>query len=101
MPPGGWSPLPWMRGPSGHDVSRPGTGADDLITVRGLDRLLAADVVITDRLAPTGLLSRLGPHVEIIDAARGRATVPGRSPVLPQSRYQRDGAFSGWASGDR
>ena len=29
-----------------------GPGADDLITVRGLDRLLAADVVIHDRLAP-------------------------------------------------
>jgi uroporphyrin-III C-methyltransferase len=48
-----------------------GPGADDLITVRGLDRLLAADVVIADRLAPTGLLERLGPDVEIIDAARG------------------------------
>jgi uroporphyrin-III C-methyltransferase len=47
-----------------------GPGADDLITVRGLDRLMAADVVITDRLAPVGLLGRLGPHVEIIDAAR-------------------------------
>jgi uroporphyrin-III C-methyltransferase len=54
-----------------------GPGADDLITVRGLDRLLAADVVITDRLAPTGLLARLGPHVEVIDAARepGRPTL--------------------------
>ena len=48
-----------------------GPGADDLITVRGLDRLLAADVVVTDRLAPTGLLARLGPDVEIVDAARG------------------------------
>jgi len=47
-----------------------GPGADDLITVRGLDRLLAADVVITDRLAPTGLLRRLRPGAEIIDAAR-------------------------------
>jgi uroporphyrin-III C-methyltransferase len=54
-----------------------GPGAEDLITVRGLDRLMAADVVITDRLAPTGLLSRLGPDVEIIDAARapGRRTL--------------------------
>jgi uroporphyrin-III C-methyltransferase len=51
-----------------------GPGADDLITVRGLERLTAADVVIHDRLAPTGLLGRLGPDVEIIDAARG----PGR-----------------------
>jgi uroporphyrin-III C-methyltransferase len=47
-----------------------GPGADDLITVRGLDRLMAADVVITDRLAPVGLLGRLGPSVEVIDAAR-------------------------------
>jgi uroporphyrin-III C-methyltransferase / precorrin-2 dehydrogenase / sirohydrochlorin ferrochelatase len=54
-----------------------GPGADDLITVRGLDRLLAADVVVTDRLAPVGLLARLGPEVEIIDAARrpGRPTL--------------------------
>jgi uroporphyrin-III C-methyltransferase len=54
-----------------------GPGADDLITVRGLDRLMAADVVITDRLAPVTLLSRLGPDVEIIDAGRA----PGR-PTL-------------------
>jgi len=54
-----------------------GPGADDLITVRGLDRLLSADVVITDRLAPVGLLGRLSPDVEVIDAARlpGRATL--------------------------
>jgi uroporphyrin-III C-methyltransferase len=54
-----------------------GPGADDLITVRGLDRLLAADVVITDRLAPVGLLGRLGRDVEIIDAGR----LPGK-PTL-------------------
>jgi uroporphyrin-III C-methyltransferase len=54
-----------------------GPGADDLITVRGLDRLMAADVVISDRLAPVGLLARLGPHVEIVDASR----LPGK-PTL-------------------
>jgi uroporphyrin-III C-methyltransferase len=54
-----------------------GPGADDLITVRGLDRLLTADVVITDRLAPVGLLARLDPRVEIIDASR----MPGK-PTL-------------------
>jgi uroporphyrin-III C-methyltransferase/precorrin-2 dehydrogenase/sirohydrochlorin ferrochelatase len=47
-----------------------GPGADDLITVRGLDRLMAANVVIADRLAPSGLLSRLGPDVEIVCAGR-------------------------------
>jgi uroporphyrin-III C-methyltransferase len=56
-----------------------GPGADDLITVRGLDRLMAADVVITDRLAPVGLLARLGADVEIIDAAR--------SPGQPTLNY--------------
>jgi len=54
-----------------------GPGAEDLISVRGLDRLMAADVVIADRLAPVALLGRLGPHVEIIDAGRA----PGR-PTL-------------------
>jgi uroporphyrin-III C-methyltransferase len=57
-----------------------GPGADDLITVRGLDRLMAADVVITDRLAPVTLLSRLGPEVEIIDA--------GRAPGRPTLSYE-------------
>jgi uroporphyrin-III C-methyltransferase len=54
-----------------------GPGAGDLITVRGLDRLLAADVVIIDRLAPAGQLSRLGPEVEVVSAARapGRRTL--------------------------
>jgi uroporphyrin-III C-methyltransferase len=47
-----------------------GPGDPDLITVRGLDRLMAADVVIADRLGPVRLLDRLGPNVEIVDAAR-------------------------------
>jgi siroheme synthase len=47
-----------------------GPGAPDLITVRGLDRLLAADVVISDRLGPGSLLDRLRPGVEVIDAGR-------------------------------
>jgi uroporphyrin-III C-methyltransferase len=47
-----------------------GPGAPDLITVRGLDRLMVADVVIIDRLAPIELLQRLRPDVELIDAAR-------------------------------
>jgi uroporphyrin-III C-methyltransferase len=62
-----------------------GPGADDLITVRGLDRLLAADVVITDRLAPAGLLARLGRHVEVIDA--------GRAPGRPTLTYDQIGTI--------
>jgi siroheme synthase len=53
-----------------------GPGADDLITMRGLDRLMAADVVITDRLAPVTLLSRLGPEVERSSTPDGRQGGP-------------------------
>jgi hypothetical protein len=58
-----------------------GPGADYLITIRGLDRLTAADVVISDRLAPVGLLTRLGPQVEIVDAAR----LPGRPTLIQRA----------------
>ncbi|MBK6871458.1 MAG: uroporphyrinogen-III C-methyltransferase [Kineosporiaceae bacterium] len=53
-----------------------GPGDPELITVRGQRLVAAADVVIADRLAPQQLLADLGPHVEVIDAAklpRGRA----------------------------
>ncbi|TSD93557.1 uroporphyrinogen-III C-methyltransferase [Skermania sp. ID1734] len=53
-----------------------GPGDPDLITVRGRRLLGRADVVVADRLAPPELLAELGPHVEVIDAAKipyGRA----------------------------
>ncbi|HET8640807.1 MAG TPA: uroporphyrinogen-III C-methyltransferase [Pseudonocardiaceae bacterium] len=53
-----------------------GPGDPDLITVRGRRLLARADVVIADRLAPGELLDELGPHVELMDAAKipyGRA----------------------------
>jgi uroporphyrin-III C-methyltransferase/precorrin-2 dehydrogenase/sirohydrochlorin ferrochelatase len=53
-----------------------GPGDPGLITVRGRDLLAAADVVVTDRLAPRALLDELPGSVEIIDAAKipyGRA----------------------------
>ncbi|WP_078311050.1 MULTISPECIES: uroporphyrinogen-III C-methyltransferase [unclassified Mycobacterium] len=53
-----------------------GPGDPDLITVRGRRLLAQADVVVADRLAPAELLADLGPHVEVIDAAKipyGRA----------------------------
>ena len=66
------------RRPAGIDVALVGggPGAGDLITVRGLRMLRAADVVVADRLAPTGLLDDLDHDVVVIDAAklpRGRA----------------------------
>lgn len=51
-----------------------GPGAEDLITVRGRRELLSADVVVHDRLGPTGLLAALDPDVEVIDAGKA----PGR-----------------------
>ncbi|WP_197380966.1 uroporphyrinogen-III C-methyltransferase [Mycolicibacterium mengxianglii] len=53
-----------------------GPGDPELITVRGRRLLAQADVVVADRLAPPQLLAELGPHVEVIDAAKipyGRA----------------------------
>jgi uroporphyrin-III C-methyltransferase/precorrin-2 dehydrogenase/sirohydrochlorin ferrochelatase len=53
-----------------------GPGDPELITVRGRRLLAHADVVVADRLAPPELLAELGPHVEVIDAAKipyGRA----------------------------
>jgi uroporphyrin-III C-methyltransferase / precorrin-2 dehydrogenase / sirohydrochlorin ferrochelatase len=58
-----------------------GPGDPGLITVRGLELLQQADVVIADRLAPRSLLAGLGPDVEIIDAAK----VP-RGAAVPQER---------------
>lgn len=62
--------------PPGVALVGGGPGDPDLITVRGRRLLAAADVVVADRLAPPALLAELGPHVEIIDAAKvpyGRA----------------------------
>lgn len=62
--------------PPGVALVGGGPGDPDLITVRGLRLLMAADVVVADRLAPPELLAVLGPQVEIIDAAKvpyGRA----------------------------
>lgn len=56
--------------PAGVALVGGGPGDPDLITVRGLRLLMAADVVVADRLAPPELLASLGPQVEIIDAAK-------------------------------
>jgi uroporphyrin-III C-methyltransferase / precorrin-2 dehydrogenase / sirohydrochlorin ferrochelatase len=70
-------------GPGRGSVALVGGGPGDpgLITVRGLQLLHQADVVIADRLAPRSLLAGLGPDVEIIDAAK----VP-RGAAVPQER---------------
>jgi uroporphyrin-III C-methyltransferase len=53
-----------------------GPGDPGLITVRGRQALVQADVVVADHLAPLSLLESLPPHVEVIDASklpRGRS----------------------------
>jgi len=47
-----------------------GPGDPGLITVRGLRALMAADVVVVDRLAPRELLARLDPAVEVVEAGK-------------------------------
>jgi uroporphyrin-III C-methyltransferase / precorrin-2 dehydrogenase / sirohydrochlorin ferrochelatase len=47
-----------------------GPGDPGLITVLGRRLLAEADVVVTDKLAPRGLLAELGPDVEVIDAGK-------------------------------
>jgi uroporphyrin-III C-methyltransferase/precorrin-2 dehydrogenase/sirohydrochlorin ferrochelatase len=54
-----------------------GPGAPDLLTLRGFRALLDADVVVTDRLAPTTLLGMLPDAVEVVDVGKtpgGQAT---------------------------
>jgi uroporphyrin-III C-methyltransferase/precorrin-2 dehydrogenase/sirohydrochlorin ferrochelatase len=49
-----------------------GPGDPDLLTLRGFRMLLAADVVVTDRLGPTGLLDLLPAEIEVIDVGKSR-----------------------------
>ncbi|MBD2897957.1 Siroheme synthase [Actinomadura sp. RB99] len=58
------------RKPSGVALVGGGPGDPGLITVRGRQLLAMADVVVTDRLAPGGLLDELAADVEVIDAAK-------------------------------
>lgn len=47
-----------------------GPGAPDLLTVRARDLLLAADVVVADRLGPTAFLDDLTANAEVIDVGK-------------------------------
>lgn len=54
-----------------------GPGDPGLMTLRGIERLAEADVVVVDRLAPLAALEGLRPDVEVIDVGkipRGRFT---------------------------
>lgn len=54
-----------------------GPGDPGLLTVAGRDALAAADVIVTDRLAPVAALATLAPDAEIVDVSKipgGRRT---------------------------
>jgi uroporphyrin-III C-methyltransferase/precorrin-2 dehydrogenase/sirohydrochlorin ferrochelatase len=57
-----------------------GPGDPDLITVRGLQALREADVVLADRLGPRSLLEDLPAGIEVIDV--------GKSPRGPAARQE-------------
>ncbi|GGJ93580.1 hypothetical protein GCM10010123_24300 [Pilimelia anulata] len=61
-----------------------GPGDPELITVKGLRLLRAAEVVVTDRLVPEPLLADLAAGVEVVDAAK----VP-YGAAMPQSEINR------------
>ncbi len=64
---------PGRPGPGRVVLVGGGPGDPGLITVRGRAELAAADVVVTDRLAPLALLDELEASVVVIDASK----VPG------------------------
>jgi uroporphyrin-III C-methyltransferase/precorrin-2 dehydrogenase/sirohydrochlorin ferrochelatase len=57
-----------------------GPGDPDLLTLRGFRMLLDADVVVTDRLGPTGLLELLPQDAEVIDVGKSP-----RAPAIDQA----------------
>jgi uroporphyrin-III C-methyltransferase len=57
-----------------------GPGDPKLITVRGLERLRRADVVVHDRLSGPELLAEVRPQVELVDVGKG----PGLAPLAQE-----------------
>ncbi|HVS68889.1 MAG TPA: uroporphyrinogen-III C-methyltransferase [Mycobacteriales bacterium] len=47
-----------------------GPGDPDLLTIGGMRALLDADVIVTDRLGPTGLLDAIDAEIEIVDVGK-------------------------------
>lgn len=58
-----------------------GPGDPGLLTVAGRDALAAADVVVTDRLAPLAAIDRYAPDAEVVNVGK----IP-RGPFTPQER---------------
>lgn len=47
-----------------------GPGCPGLLTIAGRDAIAEADVIVTDRLAPVGVLGEIAPLAEIVDASK-------------------------------
>ncbi|WP_153506586.1 uroporphyrinogen-III C-methyltransferase [Cumulibacter manganitolerans] len=73
-----------MRSPGSVVLVGGGPGDPGLLTVRGRDELLTADVVVADRLGPRDLLHEIGVRAEIVDVGKR----PYHHPV-PQARINR------------
>lgn len=61
---------PRTRRPGAVTLVGAGPGAVDLITVRGARALAEADVVVTDRLVPAGLLAELRPQTSVVEVGK-------------------------------
>jgi uroporphyrin-III C-methyltransferase/precorrin-2 dehydrogenase/sirohydrochlorin ferrochelatase len=66
----GSAPVPPERAGGSVALVGAGPGDPELITVKGRRLLLAADVVVVDRLAPGLLLDELRADVELVDASK-------------------------------
>jgi uroporphyrin-III C-methyltransferase/precorrin-2 dehydrogenase/sirohydrochlorin ferrochelatase len=80
-----------------------GPGDPDLLTLRGFRALLDADVVVTDRLGPTGLLDLLPAGIEVIDVGktpRGQAAEQGAINQLIVERARRGAVVVRLKGGD-
>ncbi|WP_459643126.1 uroporphyrinogen-III C-methyltransferase [Kineococcus sp. NUM-3379] len=72
------------RGPGSITLVGGGPGDADLLTLRGRRALAEADVVVVDRLAPTGVLTELDEDVQVVDVGK----TPDHHPV-PQHEINR------------
>ena len=61
-----------MTAPGSVSIVGAGPGDPELITVRGLARIRAADVLVYDRLVPPELIAEAPPHAELIFAGKAR-----------------------------
>ncbi|CAN5696840.1 hypothetical protein BH09ACT8_BH09ACT8_32900 [soil metagenome] len=80
-----------------------GPGDPGLLTVAGLAALRAADVVVTDRLAPVSVLASLGAAVKIIDVGKvpfGKATSQERINEILIDHAQAGNAVVRFKGGD-